>query len=417
MKNLAEYVTGIAISAKKASEILAGTPTKQKNAVLSSLAILLEQQKTAILAENAKDLHAAQEKGVKPAFIDRLMLNEKRIDGMIESVKAVVALPDPVGYVDEQYTLENGLEIGKIHVPIGTIGIVYEARPNATIEAASLCLKSGNASILRGGSEAFHSNEILSSLIRKALKENGLPEDCVCTFSTTDRQCIFEMLKLSEYIDVVIPRGGEQFVKMVVENSKIPVIKHEKGVCTLYVSSDADKDKAAAIAVNGKVQRPGVCNALENIIFDKDCAFIVDILSALNKEGVEIRGDNSICSLFPPAKPAAEADWSTEYLDLIISAKIVNDVDEAISFINTYGSHHSDAILTNDYNKSRKFLKNVDSAAVYVNASTRFTDGFEFGLGAEIGISTNKIHARGPMGLKELTTLKWVIQGDGQIRG
>jgi glutamate-5-semialdehyde dehydrogenase len=414
--SIREYVENIAKATKKASRILASANPKIKNQVLESLIVLLEQNRDEIKKENEKDFKAGKDKGLNSALLDRLALNDKRIDAMIQGVKTIISLPDPVGMIDEQYTLENGLDVGKIRVPIGTIGIIYESRPNVTIDAAALCLKSGNASILRGGSEAFYSNTILVSLVRKALSQNSLPEDCVNFFDRTDRQCVNEMLKLPEYLDLIVPRGGSALIKMVSENSHIPVVKHDKGVCTLYVCSDAQKNNAMDIAVNAKTQRPGVCNAIENIIFDKDCDFIYDVLKALHDNQVEIRGDDKIQEIFADAKPASVEDWSTEYLDLIISAKVVEGIDEAISFINDFGSHHSDSILTADYLRARTFLKNVDSAAVYANASTRFTDGQEFGLGAEIGISTNKIHARGPMGLKELTTVKWIIQGEGQIR-
>ncbi len=414
--SIKDYVISVAEKTKQASRILAKTDTKTKNNVLSTIADLLKSKTKEIKEANEIDVKAGKEKGLNDALIDRLILNDKRVESMIEGVNTIISLKDPVGLMDEQYTLENGLDIGKVRVPIGTIGIIYESRPNVTIDAAALCLKSGNGTILRGGSEAFHSNTILADIARQALKENGLPEDCISFFDRTDRECVHEMLKLPEYLDLVVPRGGSALIKMVVENSHVPVVKHDKGVCTLYVCNDADQDNAIDIAINAKTQRPGVCNAIENIIFEKDCSFIKELLSALAEKGVEIRGDGEILKVYPKANKATDQDWSEEYLDLIISAKVVEGIDEAIDFINTYGSHHSDSILTKNYFNARKFLKNVDSAAVYTNASTRFTDGQEFGLGAEIGISTNKIHARGPMGLKELTTVKWIIQGDGQIR-
>jgi glutamate-5-semialdehyde dehydrogenase len=415
--NVKEYVVSVAKAAKKGGSILAYASTEAKNKVLKTLAVLIEKEKNAILEANKKDMEAGKAKGLNAALLDRLLLNESRIEGMIDGIKTVISIDDPVGYMEEQKTLPNGLDVGRIRCPLGTIGFIYESRPNATVEAAILTLKSGNAIVLRGGSEAFNSNTVLVGLIRKALKENALPEDAVCFFDRTDRECVNHMLKLNEYIDLIIPRGREEFVKMVVDLSAIPVIRHDQGVCTIYIAKDAKKEMAEAIAVNSKAQRPGVCNASENIIFDADFPYIKDVLQALYDHNVEIRGCEKICRIFKNAKTASADEWSKEYLDLIIGAKVVSDTDEAIDFINTYGSHHSDAIITESYSLSRQFLKRVDSAAVYVNASTRFTDGGEFGLGAEIGIATSKLHARGPMGLKELTTIKWIIMGDGQVRG
>lgn len=414
--NISDYVRDIAKRAKESWYVLSNLTTDKKNDVLHSLAKLLKAEEGAIMYENNKDVQSGKEKGLSNALIDRLVLDEKRIQSMIDGVKTIINLKDPIGSVVEQYTLPNGLDIGKIRVPLGLIGIIYESRPNVTIDAAALCLKSGNSTILRGGSEAFHSNKILVNLIRQALTNNGLPADCVSFFDRTDRECVTEMLKLNEYIDLIVPRGGEGLIKLVCETSSIPVVKHDKGVCTLYVCDDAEKQKAIDIAVNAKVQRPGVCNAIENILFDENCDFIVDVLNALKDKGVEVRGDEKIVNLFKDAKPATDEDWSKEYLDLIISAKIVSGMNEAVDFITKNGSGHSDSILTTSYEKSRIFLKKIDSACVYVNASTRFTDGSCFGLGAEIGISTNKLHARGPMGLNDLTSVKWIIRGDGQIR-
>ena len=337
---------------------------------------------------------------------------------MADSLRQMARLEDPIGRVDKMWRRPNGLLIGKVIVPLGVIGIIYEARPDVTVDAAALCLKAGNATILRGGSEAIHSNICLADLLRKVIEEAELPRGSIQLIRTTDRNAVMEMLKLDEYIDVIIPRGGESLIRTVTENSTIPVIKHYKGVCHTYVDEEADLDMAEKIAFNAKVQRPGVCNAMETLLVDEKIAaqFLPGMIKKFQGAGVEVRGDEKTCKIAEGIKPATEEDWQTEYLDLILSVKVVKGIEAAIHHINRYGSHHSDAIVTENLRKSRKFLQEVDSAAVFVNASTRFTDGGEFGLGAEIGISTQKLHARGPMGVCELTSSKFIILGDGQIR-
>ncbi|MCD6083601.1 glutamate-5-semialdehyde dehydrogenase [Candidatus Aerophobetes bacterium] len=415
---LKEQVIRMARKAKQASQKLAKLSSTVKNEALLKMAQVLETHKDKILKLNHKDIVLAKAKGLPLALIDRLTLNEKRIKQMCDGLRQIAQLEDPVGKIESMWRRPNGLLIGRMRVPLGVIGIIYESRPNVTVDAAGLCLKAGNAVILRGGSEAINSNIALTDALSEAIQEVGLPGECIQLVRTTDRKAVGEMLKLNEYIDVIIPRGGESLIKMVTENSTIPVIKHYKGVCHVYVDEEADLKMAEKIAFNAKVQRPGVCNAMETLLVAEKIAdkFLPVVIRKLQEAGVEIRGDEKTCKISPNVKRATEEDWSTEYLDLILSVKVVSGIDEAIAHINRYGSHHSDAIVTNSYIKSRKFLREVDSAAVYVNASTRFTDGGEFGLGAEIGISTDKLHARGPMGVKELTTTKFIILGEGQIR-
>lgn len=415
---LKEQVIRMARKAKQASQKLAKLSSTVKNEALLKMAQVLETHKDKILKLNHKDIVLAKAKGLPLALIDRLTLNEKRIKQMCDGLRQIAQLEDPVGKIESMWRRPNGLLIGRMRVPLGVIGIIYESRPNVTVDAAGLCLKAGNAVILRGGSEAINSNIALIDALSEAIQEVGLPGECIQLVRTTDRKAVGEMLKLNEYIDVIIPRGGESLIKMVTENSTIPVIKHYKGVCHVYVDEEADLKMAEKIAFNAKVQRPGVCNAMETLLVAEKIAdkFLPVVIRKLQEAGVEIRGDEKTCKISPNVKRATEEDWSTEYLDLILSVKVVSGIDEAIAHINRYGSHHSDAIVTNSYIKSRKFLREVDSAAVYVNASTRFTDGGEFGLGAEIGISTDKLHARGPMGVKELTTTKFIILGEGQIR-
>ncbi|RMD45890.1 MAG: glutamate-5-semialdehyde dehydrogenase, partial [Aquificota bacterium] len=372
------------------------------------------------------DLEFAEKKGYTKALLDRLALNEKRINGMVQVLKDVASLPDPVGEIISMWTRPNGLKVGQMRVPLGTIMIIYEARPNVTIEAASLCMKSSNAVILKGGSETINTNRILVDILKQASREAGFPEDAIQFVNTTEREVVNELLTLDQYIDVVIPRGGEGLIKAVAEKAKMPVIKHYKGVCNLYIDNEADMKKALNIAYNAKVERPSVCNAIENLIVHKDIApeFLPEIAYYYGKAGVEMRCDERAMDILredPKAKdteivPATEQDFYEEFLDLIIAVKVVDSLDEAIEFIHKYGSNHSESIVTENYTKGMRFINEVDSSAVYINASTRFTDGNEFGLGAEMGISTDKIHARGPMGLKELTIPKFVIFGNGQIR-
>jgi len=415
---LREEVLKIAKQAKEAAQKLANLSSTAKNEALLRMAENLEARKDEIQKKNRKDIILAEKKGLSRALIDRLTLNEKRITQMSDSLKEIAKLEDPVGRIESMWRRPNGLLIGRIRVPLGVIGIIYESRPNVTVDAAGLCLKAGNAVILRGGSEAINSNIALSDVLSEAIEEAGLPPGCAQLIKTTDRKAVEEMLKLDEYIDVIIPRGGESLIQMVTKNSTIPVIKHYKGVCHVYVDEEADLKMAEEIAFNAKVQRPGVCNAMETLLVNEKIAdkFLPKMIQRFKDAGVEIRGDEITCRIDPNVKKATEEDWSTEYLDLILSVKVVSGIDEAIAHINRYGSHHSDAIVTKSYSRSRKFLQEVDSAAVYVNASTRFTDGGEFGLGAEIGISTQKLHARGPMGTGELTTTKFIVLGEGQVR-
>jgi len=416
--SIKEEILQTAKKAKYASKALSNLSSRTKEILLLQIAEAIEFNKERIKRENHKDVEKAKEKKFSRAFIDRLILNEKRIKNMIISLKEIANLKDPVGKIESMQKRPNGLLVGKMRVPLGVIGFIYESRPDVTVDASALCLKSGNAIILRGGSEAINSNIMLAKILNKVLREAHLPEGSLQLIKTTDRRAIMEMLKLDEYIDVIIPRGGEGLIRTVVENSTIPVIKHYKGICHTYVDEEVNLKMAEEIVFNAKVQRPGVCNAMETLLVHEKVAlkFLPLIIKRFKKAKVEIRGDEKTFNLIKGIKKATEEDWSTEYLDLILSVKIVKDINEAISHINKYGSHHSDAIVTTNYEKSRKFLEEVDSAAVFVNASTRFTDGKEFGLGAEIGISTQKLHARGPMGINELTCTKFIILGNGQTR-
>lgn len=405
-------------SVKRASGILYNTTTVKKNALLKAIALQLERETDAICRINRKDLVAAEKAGISKVLLDRLTLDEKRITQMIAGIKDVIALPDPVGEVLERTRRPNGLVIEKVRVPLGAVGIIYEARPNVTVDASVLCLKTGNSVLLRGGSEAILTNKKLVQIIKKALKSVGLPTGCVEFIDTTERKAVAEMLKQDRHLDIIIPRGSQQLIKYIRENSSIPVIAHGEGNCHVFVDSSADLKQAEKIVVNAKVQRPSVCNAAEKLLVHEKIAktFLPQITEKLKRANVELRGDKTSRSIIKDMVPATEDDWYREYLDLIIGIKVVKNLDDAIDHINQYGSHHSDAIVTGSKSNGKKFLRRVDSAAVYVNASTRFTDGFEFGLGAEIGISTQKLHARGPMGLAELTSTKFVIHGTGQIR-
>jgi len=403
---------------KEAWYELAKMPTAKKNDFLIALHDALIRDAPYILEENEKDITAGREKGLTSALLDRLRLTDERIKGMAAGVKDIVALPDPVGKVDGMKKMPNGLLIGTKRAPLGSILIIYEARPNVTVDAFALCFKSGNATILKGGSEALNSNRALIKIIKDTLGSCSINKNIVSFVDTPDRSVVEELLKSNEYIDVVIPRGGEGLIRYVSSTASMPVIKHYKGVCHTYVDEKADLKSALSIAVNAKVQRPGVCNAMETILVQKDVAgkFLPQLKDAMDKEDVELRGCEASRAILQGISAATEDDWYTEYLDLILAVRVVDGLDQAIDHINTYGSHHSDSIITEDYERAMRFLDEVDSAAVYVNASTRFTDGAEFGLGAEIGISTDKIHARGPMGLEELTCAKWIIFGNGQIR-
>ena len=416
--NVKAYIDKIVSDAKKASRLTAIADTSVKNAVLEQMAINLLSNKKVLLAENEKDLNAAREAGLSSAMIDRLRLTDSRIEDMAKGIREVINLSDPIGEVMEEIVRPNGLKIQKVRVPIGVITIIYESRPNVTADAASLCLKTGNATILRGGKESIHSNVAIYWQISAALEKAGLDKNAIQVIETADRKAVDYLLKADKYVDLVIPRGGEGLIRNVVENSTIPVIKHYKGVCHVYVDEFADQDMAKEVCLNAKLQRPGTCNAMETMLVHESIAkiFLPDICRSMSDSGVELRGCEKSRKIMPEIKQATEEDWSTEYLEKILSVKIVASIDDAIRHISTYGSSHSDAIITEDKSNAKKFTDEVDSAAVYVNASTRFTDGFEFGMGAEIGISTDKLHARGPMGLNELTSYKYIIHGTGQIR-
>ena len=415
---LREAVIRVAREARSAARELARTSTADKNRALAAMAQRLRASREAIRSANAQDVQSAKAEGLSAALIDRLTLTDTRLEEMIASIEAVVALPDPVGEVIKAWRRPNGLEIRKVRVPLGVIGIIYESRPNVTSDCASLCLKSGNAVVLRGGAESFRSNQAIGDALRQALRESRLPEAAVGVLPTADRAGVDILLQLDQDIDVIIPRGGEALIRKISETSRIPVIKHAKGVCHVYVDEAADLAMAQAIAVNAKCQRPATCNAMETLLVHERvaAAFLPAVIRPLQEAKVEVRGCERTRAIVPAVAPAGEEDWSTEYLDLILSVKVVGSLDEAMAHIARYGSSHSDAIVTTDAAHADRFLREVDSAAVYVNASTRFTDGFQFGLGAEIGISTDRLHARGPMGLEELTTYKYVVVGSGQLR-
>ncbi len=417
--NLSAHILKIAQKAKKASYTLGLVPTAEKNRALILMAKALVSQTDALLKANAKDLAAAQKEKYSAALIDRLTLNPKRIKDMADGLLETAKLADPIGYLLETIKRPNGLLIKKIRVPLGVVGIIYESRPNVTADCAALCLKSGNAAILKGGREAIHTNIGIFNVLKSALKKTKIPLDVLQLIESTDRAAVHELLKLDELIDVIVPRGGEELIRFVAENTRIPVVKHFKGVCHVYVSPKADLAMAQKIVMNAKTQKPGVCNAMETLLVDKAVAkkFLPDMIKGLQNVGCEIRGDEATRSIVKDGvKKATQADWTAEYLDLILAVKVVDGLDQAINHVNTHGSHHSDTIVTKDKKQAQTFLDQVDSACVYVNASTRFTDGFEFGFGAEVGISTDKLHVRGPMALEGLTTYKYEIYGTGQIR-
>jgi len=416
--SLKDLIEKKAKAAKAASRILSNSSLHDRNKALMYMAEGIKKNSDFILKANKKDVLNAKRSGLSKAMTDRLTLNNKRIEEMAASINAVAKLPDPCGVIDRMWKRPNGLVIGKMRVPIGVIGIIYESRPNVTSDCASLCLKSGNAVILRGGKESINSNLAIHKVLQDALDKAGLPLDSINMIESIDRKAVSYLLQLDRYIDLIIPRGGESLIKAVAEESRIPVIKHYKGVCHVYVDKEAGINKALKICLNAKVQRPGVCNAMETMLVHKDMVdkFMPKAIKALQQEGVEIRGCERTKKFSDKIKQATEDDWYEEFLDLILSVKVVNSVDEAIAHITKYGSAHSDAIITENYDTALKFLKQVDSTCVYLNASTRFTDGFQFGFGAEIGISTDRIHARGPMALRELTIYKYIIFGDGQTR-
>ncbi len=416
--NIKEQLIQKAIRVKKASRELAKQNTGVKNKALGIIAGEIEANRAMIKVENLKDVESGINKGLSDAFIDRLTLDDKRIDGMIRILHEVIHLHDPVGEIYNMNTMPNGLRVGLMRVPIGVIGIIFESRPNVCIEVASLTIKSGNGVILRGGSDAKHSNTVLCSLIRSGLKKAGLPEDCVAVVEDTSHESVVDLVKLKEYIDVIIPRGGLKLIRLVEENSLIPVIRHDLGICHTFVDEFAEINMARTICYNAKVQRPGVCNAMETLLVHSGIAgsFLPVMKSDYDKAGVKLKGCEKTLTILPGIEAATEEDWRTEYLDLVLSVKIVDNIDEAIEHINTFSSHHSDSIVTDSYANGMKFISEVDSAACFINASTRFNDGYEFGLGAEMGISNQKLHVRGPMGLKELTAPKYIVFGNGQVR-
>lgn len=416
--DLKNYVIEKAKNVKIASRKLAVLNTAEKDKALKLIAEEINNNRELIKKNNSIDVENAIKKGLSKAFIDRLTLNDSRIDGMIKVLNDVINLKDPVGEIFNMNTLPNGLKVGQMRVPIGVIAIIFESRPNVCIEVAALTIKSGNGVILRGGSDAINSNICLTEIIKNGLKKAGLPESAVEVIDNPDREAVLHLLKLKEYIDVVVPRGGLELIRFVEENSVIPVIRHDQGICHTFVDESADIDMAIKICYNAKVQRPGVCNAMETLLVHKNIAekFLPRMKEEYDKAGVELRGCEKTLKILPGIKAATEEDWSTEYLDLILSIKIVDSLDEAIEHINTYGSHHSDSIVTKSYENGMKFITEVDSACCFINASTRFSDGNEFGLGAELGISNQKLHVRGPMGLKDLTAPKYIIFGNGQIR-
>ncbi len=416
--NVKEQILKMGEDALAASRELAKLSTRKKNSLLEAIAQELDAQRSFIQSENAKDLAAGKENGLNPAMLDRLELSDERIDGMMKGLRDVAVLNDPVGDKISLWNRPNGLEIRKVRVPIGVIGIIFESRPNVTCDAAALCLKTSNAVILRGGKEAIHSNLAIAKAMQTGGIAKGMPAHAIQLIPTIDREAVKVMCQMTDYLDLIIPRGGESLIKAVMEMAHVPVIKHYKGVCHTYIDATADLSMAWAIAENAKCQRPGVCNAMETLLVHKDIAeaFLPKMGELFAAQGVELRGDPTVCKYIPTASPATEADWYEEYLDLILAIRVVDGVDAAIAHINKYGSGHSDAIITQDEKSEKSFLAEVDSSSVYVNASTRFTDGAEFGMGVEIGISTDKLHARGPMGLEELTTYKFMIEGKGQIR-
>ena len=413
-----EYMQNLGRQAREASRKMLAADTSVKNQALMAIGDAIDAARDEIARANAIDLEEGQKKGLDAALLDRLELTPARIDGMIEGLQQVAALPDPCGETTDLKYRPSGVKIGKMRVPLGVVGIIYESRPNVTIDAASLCLKSGNATILRGGSEAIHSNQAIAKCIAVGLAAAGLPETAVQVIETTDRAAVGELITMPEYVDVIVPRGGKGLIERISRDAKVSVIKHLDGICHVYIDGTADLDKAFDIALNSKTHRYGVCNAMETLLVAESVA--ADILPRLDaayaEHGVEVRGCEKTQAILPRAVPASEEDWATEYLSPVLSVKVVKDIDEAIDHISTYSSQHTESIVTENYTLARRFMMEVDSSSVMVNASTRFADGFEYGLGAEIGISTDKIHARGPVGLEGLTSQKWVVLGDGHIR-
>src|SRR5690554_3787100 len=412
------YMQRLGQAARDASRVLASAPTAQKNSALLAAANELDSARDSLLEANGKDMEAGRANGLDDAMLDRLELTPARIDEMIEGLRQVASLPDPIGEIQDMRYVPSGIQLGKMRVPLGMIGIIYESRPNVTLEAASLCLKSGNATILRGGSEAIHSNRAIAECLDRGLVAAGLPASAVQVVETTDRAAVSALITMPDYVDVIVPRGGKGLIERISREARVPVIKHLDGVCHVYVDATADLEKALAIAVNAKTHRYGTCNTMETLLLDAPVAeaLLPRLAAAYAEHGVELRGCERTRALLPEAAAASEEDWAAEYLAPVLALRVVEGIDDAMAHIERYGSHHTDAIVTEDYALARRFMAEVDSSSVMVNASTRFADGFEYGLGAEIGISTDKLHARGPVGLEGLTTRKYVVLGDGQIR-
>ena len=416
--NIKDYMQNIGIEARKASRLMASADTNQKNIALQAIANAILRESSALLAANQQDLDAAKANGLDSAMLDRLTLTEKSISSMVEGLTQIASLADPIGEMSDFKYRPSGIQVGKMRVPLGVIGIIYEARPNVTVDAAGLCIKSGNAAILRGGSEALHCNQALAKLVQEGLAAANLPATGIQVLETTDRAAVGELITMKAYVDVIVPRGGKGLIERVSNEARIPVIKHLDGNCHVYVDDDADFEKALRIVENSKTQRLGTCNTTESLLISRSVArtMLPKIADMLSAHGIEIRGCAETCALVKQAKVATNEDFYTEYLAAIISCKVVENLDEAIVHINTHSSQHTESIVTENYTKARRFLREVDSSSVMVNASTRFADGFEYGLGAEIGISTDKLHARGPVGLEGLTSLKYIVLGDGQVR-
>ncbi len=416
--NVETYMTELGERARAASRLMARADTASKNKALAAMADAIDASRAALAEANVQDMQNGREKGLDAAMLDRLELTPARIDGMIEGLRQVAALPDPIGGIRDMNYRPSGIQVGKMRVPLGVIGIIYESRPNVTCEAASLCLKSGNATILRGGSEAIHSNQAIAACIRQGLEAAGLPQEAVQVVETTDREAVGRLIAMPEYVDVIVPRGGKGLIERISTDARVPVIKHLDGICHVYIDAEADKSKALNIAINAKTHRYGTCNTMETLLVDAAVAseMLPELAEHYNQLGVELRGCEQTRAILPGINAATDEDWDTEYLAPVLAVKVVADMAEAIEHINRHGSHHTDAIITENYTKARAFLREVDSSSVMVNASTRFADGFEYGLGAEIGISTDKIHARGPVGLEGLTSEKYVVLGDGQVR-
>ncbi|HEX4325763.1 MAG TPA: glutamate-5-semialdehyde dehydrogenase [Burkholderiales bacterium] len=412
------YMREVGLRARAAARAMARADTRAKNTALTTIAAAIRRDKDKLQAANALDLEAGRAKGLDAAMLDRLTLSDKAVETMAKGLEQIAELADPIGEISDLKYRPTGIQVGRMRVPLGVIGIIYESRPNVTADAAGLCIKSGNATILRGGSEAMHSNQAVAACIREGLAAAGLPAEAVQVVATTDRAAVGELITMTEFVDIIVPRGGKGLIARLMQDSKIPMIKHLDGICHVYIDAHADLPKAIKIADNAKTQRYGTCNTMETLLVHQDIA--ARVLPPLAKlyieKGVELRGDPAACAIVDEMRPATEEDWSTEYLAAVLAVKIVHDLDEAISHIEHYSSHHTDAIVTEHHHNAMRFLREVDSASVMINASTRFADGFEYGLGAEIGISNDKLHARGPVGLEGLTSLKWIVLGDGQIR-